>query len=52
MGSLKEQMMKPSDINFNTLDEVDQSPDEFEYFNKIKLKEEKRRVRRSALDVR
>ncbi|XP_077976290.1 polycystin family receptor for egg jelly-like isoform X1 [Styela clava] len=49
MGDLKDQLLQPSELNFNTLDNVDLSPDEFEYYNRLKLKQEKKRVRRSAL---
>lgn len=52
MGDLKSQLMERTEIDYGVLDQRDLSPDEYEYYNKKKLKEEKRRVRRSALGVR
>jgi len=51
MGDLKNQLMQRKEIDYKVLDERDLSPDEYEYYNKKKLKEEKRRVRRSATGV-
>ena len=52
MSDLKNQKLKSSEINYATLDEEDLSPDEHEFYKKRSFKKEKRRVRRSALEVK
>ncbi|XP_078495959.1 uncharacterized protein LOC100175984 [Ciona intestinalis] len=49
MSELQSQMMQSSDVDYSTLDQEDLSPEEHEYYNRRRLKQEKRRVRRSAL---
>ena len=51
MTSLQSELLRKSEIDFRLLDEEDLSPDEWEYYNKRSLREEKKRVRRSAMGV-
>ena len=52
LDTLRELKTASSEIDFNVLDQKDLSPDELEYYAKLRKKKEKRRVRRSAMQVK
>ena len=52
MTSLQQKLSRSSEIDFWVLDAEDLSPNEWEFYNKRSLREEKKRVRRSAMGVR
>ena len=51
LSALKELKKQSSEVSFAVLDEKDQSPEELKYYGRLKKKQERRRVRRSALEV-